>query len=247
MSLGYDARRHHTPAAVDLCRGGEPCHAACEASSRSRVGRSGVRRALWGGAAIFGQDDPLVKTEPIAQVIRRTQQEKPAFAKRHQDLLALRYDLANRPAAGVTMSRGKGVQDGVRVKLATGMSWYRLATMTPDEIKAQNAWPEGFLPVLTRSRVWRMPFRAAHRGSEEATTAIHTLRFDFDFPAILIPEFRRVYLVTRRLAMLEGELLTTTTSSGFQQILNPNSSKGLRLLLTPFRRSRSTGPRIGAA
>ena len=37
--------------------------------------------------------------------------------KRQQALLAERYDLANRPAPGVTMSRGKPVQDGVRVKL----------------------------------------------------------------------------------------------------------------------------------
>jgi hypothetical protein len=49
---------------------------------------------LWGGAALVGQDDPLLKTEPLPQVIQRTQQDKPAFAKRHQDLLALRYDLA---------------------------------------------------------------------------------------------------------------------------------------------------------
>lgn len=36
--------------------------------------------ALWGAVALFGQDDPLVKTEPIAQVIQRTQAEKPTFA-----------------------------------------------------------------------------------------------------------------------------------------------------------------------
>ena len=103
--------------------------------------------ALWGAAAIFGQDDPLVKTEPLAQVIQRTQEEKPTFAKRQQDLLNLRYDLANRPAPGVTMSRGKAVQDGVRVKLAAGTTWEQLAALTPDEIKAQNAWPAGFFPL----------------------------------------------------------------------------------------------------
>ena len=54
--------------------------------------------ALWSGVAIVGQDDPLVKTEPLAQVMQRTQQEKPTFATRHQTLLNLRYDLANRPA-----------------------------------------------------------------------------------------------------------------------------------------------------
>ena len=101
---------------------------------------------LW-SVAIFGQDDPLVKTEPLPSVIQRTQQEKPTFAKRHQDLLNLRYDLANRPAPSVTMSRGKAVQDGVRVKLAAGMTWDKLAALTPDQIKAQDAWPAGFFPL----------------------------------------------------------------------------------------------------
>ena len=86
----------------------------------------GCAAALW-SVAIVGQDDPLVKTEPLAQVIKRTEQEKPTFAKRHQDLLNLRYDLTNRPAPGATMSRGKAVQDGVRVKLAAGMTWDKLA------------------------------------------------------------------------------------------------------------------------
>ena len=48
----------------------------------------------------IGQDDPLVKTEPLAAVIQRTQKEKPKFAKRQQDLLAERYDLAEPPGAG---------------------------------------------------------------------------------------------------------------------------------------------------
>ena len=51
---------------------------------------------------------------------QKTQAEKPKFAKRQQDLLAERYDLADRPAKGVTMSRGKPVQEGVRVKLPAG-------------------------------------------------------------------------------------------------------------------------------
>ena len=47
--------------------------------------------------------------------------------KRQVDLLAERYDLANRAATGVTMSRGKAVQEGVRVKLPAGMTWEQLA------------------------------------------------------------------------------------------------------------------------
>ena len=53
--------------------------------------------------------------EDFPTLVKRLQQQKPTFAKRHQDLLAQRYDLADRPAQGVTMSRGKPVQEGVRV------------------------------------------------------------------------------------------------------------------------------------
>ena len=126
--------------------------------------------ALWGAVAIFGQDDPLVKTEPIAQVIQRTQQEKPTFAKRHQDLLNLRYDLANRPAPGVTMSRGKaragrgarearrrhdvgeaGRDDAGRDQGAECVAGRLLPAAPPASRDGRHALPE-----------------AAHRGGEEA-------------------------------------------------------------------------------
>jgi hypothetical protein len=60
-----------------------------------------------------------VKLVRKARLARRLASEKPKFAERQKNLLAERYDLADRPAAGVTMSRGKAVQDGVRVKLRT--------------------------------------------------------------------------------------------------------------------------------
>ena len=42
---------------------------------------------------------------------------QPEVMKRQMDLLNARYDLRNRPAKDVTMSRGKPIQEGVRVKL----------------------------------------------------------------------------------------------------------------------------------
>ncbi len=87
--------------------------------------------------------------ETFAALVSRLQQEKPTFAKRQQvrHLLAARYDLADRAAPGVMMSRGKAVQDGVRVKLPANVTWESLASMTPETIKAQNLWPAGFLPL----------------------------------------------------------------------------------------------------
>ena len=40
-----------------------------------------------------------------------------------------RYDLGDHPAQGVTMERGKPLQEGVRVKLPTGVTWEQLAAM----------------------------------------------------------------------------------------------------------------------
>ena len=126
--------------------------------------------ALWGAVAIFGQDDPLVKTEPLAQVIQRTQKEKPTFAKRQQDLLDLRYDLANRPAPGVTMSRGKAVQDGVRVKLAAGMTWEQARGDDAGGDQGAERVAGGLLPAAppaSRGGRHDLP-EAADRGDEEA-------------------------------------------------------------------------------
>ena len=76
-----------------------------------------------------------------------------------------RYDLADRPAKGVTMSRGKPVQEGVRVKLAKGMTWDKLAAMSPEEIKSKNALAGRLLPAAasaSRSGRHDLP-QAAHR------------------------------------------------------------------------------------
>ena len=49
------------------------------------------------------------------------------------------------------MSRGKSVQGGVRVKLRNGMTWEKLAQMTPDEIRDQDVFPRGFMPLPIRT------------------------------------------------------------------------------------------------
>ncbi len=85
--------------------------------------------------------------EDFPALVTRLQGEKPKFAARHRALLAARYDLADRPAQGVTMSRGKPVQGGVRVKLPKDTTWEQLAAMSPEEIKEKNLWPAGFYPV----------------------------------------------------------------------------------------------------
>src|SRR5688572_3029234 len=106
-------------------------------SSRSTVFAALFVAALTAGAA----------EEDFATLVKRLQAEKPGFAERQKKLLAERYDLADRPAPGVTMSRGKPVQAGVRVRLPEGQTWEKLGAMTPADIKRQNLWPPGFFPL----------------------------------------------------------------------------------------------------
>ena len=42
----------------------------------------------------------LAATGEFSALVKRLQQEKPEFARRHQTLLAQRYDLSDRPAPG---------------------------------------------------------------------------------------------------------------------------------------------------
>ena len=90
---------------------------------------------------------PVDIKETFASIMSRMTQAKPEIQKRHADLLNERYDLSNRPVQGVTMSRGKPVQEGVRAKLPAGVTWDALAAMSPDEIREKNLFPKGFYPL----------------------------------------------------------------------------------------------------
>jgi hypothetical protein len=70
---------------------------------------------------------PVDITEPFSATLARLSAQKPAVERDHMVVLNERYDLSNRPAAGVTMDRTKPVQEGVRVKLTAGTTWENLA------------------------------------------------------------------------------------------------------------------------
>src|SRR5712671_1662232 len=90
---------------------------------------------------------PVVEVD-FAAVRARDVAAKPEVMQRQRTLLAARYDLSDRPAAGVMMAGGrKAVQQGVRVKLRAGLTWEQLAAMSPDEIREKDLFPKGFLPL----------------------------------------------------------------------------------------------------
>ena len=89
---------------------------------------------------------PVVITEPFDSIMARWKAAKPGIMKRQMDLLDTRYDLRDQPAKGVTMSRGKPIQEGVPVKLPEGMTWEKLAAMSPEEIREKEHLSSRFLP-----------------------------------------------------------------------------------------------------
>ena len=90
---------------------------------------------------------PVVPKEDFATTLKRMRADKPNVEKRHQGILASRYDLASHPAKGVKMFRGKPVQGGVRAKLGKGATWASLGNMTPEEIRDKDLFPTGFMPL----------------------------------------------------------------------------------------------------
>src|SRR5260370_25200105 len=85
--------------------------------------------------------------ESFASIMARMKAAKPGIEKEHSALLNERYDLSDRPAQGVTMDRGKPLQEGVRVKLPAGMTWEKLAAMSADQIREQNLYPNRVYPL----------------------------------------------------------------------------------------------------
>jgi cytochrome c peroxidase len=185
---------------------------------------------------------PVVMQEDFDKVVARMSAAKAEIMDRQMKLLAERYDLADRPAQGVLMSRGKPVQAGVRVKLPEGVkSWEDLAAMTPEEIRAKGLWPQGFLPLPHPNHPeGGMVFPKQHIDEIKKQQARDLTRFDLDFdlPDHLLPEFPPAIFLTTRPDLgdvSQGQVVTLQNYFKlFNGLLNPKQLEGLRLLLTPF-------------
>ncbi len=185
---------------------------------------------------------PGVISEEFHVVVKRMEAAKPAILERQRRLLEQRYDLADRPAPGVTMSRGKPVQQGVRVRLPEGVeSWEQLAAMSPEEIRRRGLWPKGFLPLPHPNHAeGGMLFPKHHIEEIKRQEGRDLTRFDLDFdlPEHFLPEYPpAIYLTTRPDLgdVSQGKVVTLQNYFQlFNGILNPKQLEGLRLLLTPF-------------
>jgi cytochrome c peroxidase len=199
--------------------------------------------------AVYAQEDdekptsymPVDIREEFASLMARMSEAKPEVMQRQLDLLGERYDLSDQPAAGITMSGGKPIQEGVRVTLPTGLSWQELAAMSPAAIREQNLFPAGFFPLPHPNHPeGGMLFPQFHIDEILAQEQRDLTRFDLDFdlPEHFLPDFPAPIFLTTRPDLgdvSQGQQITLNNFFEiFNGLLNPKQLEGLRLLLTPF-------------
>lgn len=205
------------------------------------VGRSGAQESARDQNPPPSSYMPVVDKESFKDVVKRMQEEKPVLRKKQQQLLEERYDLEDHAAKQIQMTRGKAIQEGVRVRLPEGMTWSRLASMSPEEIRDQGVFPKGFLPLPHPNHPeGGMVFPQFHIDEIKKQESRDLTRFDleFDLPDRFLPEFPPAIFLTTRPDLgdvSQGKLVTLENAYElFDGILNPKQLEGLRLLVTPF-------------
>src|SRR5262249_16068111 len=143
----------------------------------------------------------VTDTESFSSVMKRMKDNKKKVQGEHAALLSDRYDLGDHPASGVTMSRGKAIQEGVRVKLPLGLTWDGLTSMIPEEIKRKDSFPKGFMPLPHPNHPeggMLFPKFAIDEIKKQEDRDLTRFDLDFDLPDHLLPEFPApIYLTTR--------------------------------------------------
>jgi cytochrome c peroxidase len=184
---------------------------------------------------------PVAIEKDFSELYKAASAARPKVMQRQRALIEERYELANRPAKGVTMTRGKPVQTGVRVKLPSGVTWDQLAAMPPAEIRRRGLWPKGFLPLPHPFHdEGGMVFPEFHIKEVLRQEGRNLERFDvaFDIPDHFLPEFPPPIFLTTRPDLgdvSQGQLVTTQNFFQlFNGILNPKQIEGVRLLVSQF-------------
>lgn len=184
---------------------------------------------------------PVVDRDYFSEVLAKMTAQKPAVEARHRELLERRYDMGNRTAPGATMFRGKAIQQGPRARLAKGLTWEQLAALSPEEVRAKDLFPEGYMPLpFPNHPEGGMLFPKFHIDEINRQEKRDLTRFDLDFdlPDHFLPEFPPPIFLTTRPDLgdvSKGRLITISNFyETFSGVLNPKQIEGLRLLVTAF-------------
>lgn len=177
---------------------------------------------------------PTSVAEPFEVTMEKDIAKKPQVMQEHMDYLNARYDLSRRTTYKVTMSGGKPLPVGPTARLPEGMTFEKLAKMSPAEIKEKGIFPYKPLAFIEHS-VGGMTFP---KHVLKVLPRLERFDLDFDLPEHFLPEFPPpIYLTTHKEAgdVSQGKLVTIDNYYElFNGLLNPKQLEGLRLLVTQF-------------
>src|SRR6266567_460980 len=175
-----------------------------------------------------------VNEEPFDVVRARDKANKTGVMAAQQRLLEARYNLTRRVDENVRMTRGKPIPVGPTARLKSGVTWEQLGKMSPEEIKAKDAFPYLPLPHVNHP-VGGMVFPQTEIKS---LARLERFDMDFDLPDWFLPEFPPAMFLTTRKDLgdvSKGQVVTVNNFYDlFNGILNPKQLDGLRLLVSPF-------------
>jgi len=189
------------------------------------------------GKSSYDQITPvLLGQKTFAAMMAEDKAAKAGVQGRQQQLLEERYDLTAKPDAQVKMTRGKAVQVGPTARLADGVTWDELGTMSPADIKSKGVFPKGYLPLPHPNQmVGGMLFPQMEIAE---LPRVERFDLDFDIPEHFLPEFPPPIFLTTRPDLGDVSQGKLVTVDNFQEIfggiLNAKDLEGVRLLVTQF-------------
>jgi len=181
--------------------------------------------------------DPFNAKKPMQTFEEAVQAD---IAKRHKvmktqrALLMRRYDVTPRLDREAKMSRGKPLAVGPTARLQGGLTWQKLASMTPEQIRSQSLFPYPALPhpkQATGGQVFP-------QMQIEMFPRLQRFDVDFDLPDAFLPEFPPAIFLQNRPELGDvsrGEVVSINNIHRlFKDILTPVQLNGLQMLLTPL-------------
>jgi cytochrome c peroxidase len=181
--------------------------------------------------------DPLNAEEPFTtfkEVYEKESKAKGNVMSAQRKLLEQRYNLEAKLDPRAKMSRGKPLPVGPTARLSRGMTWERLARLSPEEIKGEGLFPYPSLP------------HPLHVNGGQVFPQVQTEMFprlarfdvDFDLPNEFLPEFPPAIFLQNRPELGDvsrGQVVTLNNFRAlFKEIMTPVQLEGMRLLLTPL-------------
>src|SRR4026209_56385 len=190
--------------------------------------------------------DPLNAKKPMQtfdEIMKEDVAAKPGVMDTQRQLLQSRYDLTPRLDPAARLSRGQALATGPQARplavgptarLGGGLTWDRLASMKPDEIRSRKVFPYPALPHpkhATGGMVFP-PMQIA------MFPRLERFDVDFDLPEAFLPEFPPAIFLQSRPELGDvsrGEVVSINNFHRlFKDRITPVQLDGLRMLVTPF-------------